>query len=72
VLSSQVGAGAGGLPAGQLQLQELVARHVQQQLAAAGAKGRSKSQAYYQQPQQQQVPDEVAALVLQVGQMVHG
>jgi hypothetical protein len=70
--ATQAAAGAGGLPAGQLQLQELVQRHVQQQLAAAGAKGRSKSQAYHQQPQQQQAPDEVAALVLQVGQMVHG
>jgi len=62
--------GAGGLPAGQLQLQELVEKHVQQQLAVAVGKGRGRSQYYQQQPVA--VPDEVAALVMQVSQMVHG
>jgi hypothetical protein len=65
-----VGAGVvGGLPAGQLQLQDLVEKHVLQQLAVASGKGKAK--AYYQQ-QQQSIPDEVAALVLHVSQMVHG
>lgn len=62
--------GVSGLPAGQQQLQQLVEQHMLQQLAVASSKGRAKSQAYYQT--QQPVPDEVAALVLQVSQIVHG
>jgi vacuolar protein sorting-associated protein 72 len=69
--AAAAGSGTGvvdGLPAGQLQLQDLVEKHVLQQLAVVGGKGKAK--AYYQQ--QQPVPDEVAALVLHVSQMVHG
>ena len=62
--------GGGGLPPGQLALQEYVEAYMQQQLAVAGSKGRGKSQASYYQ--QASVPDEVAALVLQVSQAVHG
>lgn len=62
--------GVSGLPAGQQQLQQLVEQHMRQLLAVASSKGRAKSQAYYQT--QQPVPDEVAALVLQVSQIVHG
>eukprot|EP00879_Flechtneria_rotunda_P033396 GHRR01036983.1.p1 GENE.GHRR01036983.1~~GHRR01036983.1.p1 ORF type:complete len:256 (+),score=133.23 GHRR01036983.1:112-768(+) len=60
-----------GFPSGQLQLQELILQQMQQQRLLTAQKASKKSSSMYYQ-QQTPVPDEVAALVLNVSQLVHG
>lgn len=64
-----------GFPHGELQLQQLVVQQVEQQQALGSSHkskaGRGHNSICYQQ-QQPAMPDEVAALVVGVSQMVHG
>jgi YL1 nuclear protein/YL1 nuclear protein C-terminal domain len=68
-LLANASAGAGCFPAAQQQLEQMVGEAVQRAAEQATGRGaRSKGGLY---PQQLAVPDEVAALVLSVAQLVH-